>query len=446
MGRAVLPADSFVPGPTSGQFISGSDLDRARNVYGYTLPFTGKQPMQGFSAIIAGPKPGVFYVLQDNGFGGKGASPDALLHIYAMSFDWVNGKVIPANFQTGAPLASFTPESYIRLSDPDRRLGYPIVADMVNYPGTTASPAGQTVAVDSMITSGRLLTGYDIDPESMELDADGNLWIGEELGPFMLKFDRQGKLLAREIQMPNLLRIGTNPLAQSPNNPYLGGNTSGVNIQNSGGLESLAINASRTRLYGMYEKEFTGDDVRDRIISVFNLGTSNFETSYRYRYRVSVGERINGNGDLETEIYSVNDMVAINDQEFLVVEKDGGAGDVRTGKFAASGTYRNAARFKRVFKIKLDATDADGYLLKEEVVDLMNVLDPMKIGGADTIAGVFTYPMEGVEAVVIVDSRTLLLVNDNNYPGGSPSRNPARVDSNEFVMIRLPKPLALPKA
>jgi hypothetical protein len=35
-------------------------------------------------------------------------------------------------------------------------------------------------------------------------------------------------------------------------------------------------------------------------------------------------------------------------------------------------------------------------------------------------------------------------VNDNNYPGGSPSRLPSKVDGNEFIRIRLPKPLALP--
>ena len=177
------------------------------------------------------------------------------------------------------------------------------------------------------------------------------------------------------------------------------------------------------------------------MISVFNLASLNFETSYRYR--VGIGQRINGNGDLETEIYSVNDMVAINDREFLVVEKDSGAGDVRTGKFAAANSGRNAARFKRVFRIHLDEVDADGFLVKEEVVDLMNLLDPDGFGGDATIAGVFAYPMECVEAVTIVDAQTLLLVNDNNYPGGSPSRDPQRPDANEFVMIRLPKPLAV---
>ncbi|MDM0122250.1 esterase-like activity of phytase family protein [Variovorax arabinosiphilus] len=442
-GHAVLPADSFVAGPTSGQFVSGGDLDRAKNTYGYTLPFTSKQPMQGFSAMVPGPVVGTFYVMQDNGFGGRAASPDALLHIYAIKFDWDNRAVVPVNFQTGAALASFTSESYIRLSDPYRNLGYPAVADMVNYPGTTQSPAGQTVAVDPAIISGRLLTGYDIDPESMQIDAQGNLWIGDEFGPFLLKFDRQGRLLSREIQIPNLRRLGSNALIQTPNNPYIQGNTSVANLGGSGGLESMAINASRTKLYVMFEKEISGDDNRYRTISVFDIATQNFEAK-TFIYRVGVGQRINGDGNLETEVYTPNDMVAINDTQFLVMEKDSGAGDVRTGKFAASGTWRNAARFKRVFKIDLTRVDSSGVLIKEEVADLMQLLDPTGIGREATIDGVFTFPMECVEVVTIVDAQTLMFVNDNNYPGGSPSRLTTKPDDNEFIRVRLPKPLATP--
>lgn len=441
-GRAVLPTDSFVAGPTSGQFISGGDFDRAKNTYGYALPFLNKQPMQGFSALVPSPIAGVFYALQDNGFGGRAASPDALLHIYAMRFDWAKGTVVPAHFQTGDALSAFTSDSYVLLSDPDRKLGYPAVADLITYPGASVSPAGQSLPVDPSIIAGRLLTGYDIDPESLQIDAQGNFWIGDEFGPFLLKFDKRGRLLAREMQVPNLRGFGSNQVMQTPNNPYIQYNTGLANLGGSGGLESLAINASRTKLYGMFEKEVSGDDVRNRVISVFDLATLRFDAK-PFIYRVNTGQRINGDGNLETEVYTPNDMVAINDNEFLVVEKDSGAGDVRTGRFPASGTWRNAARFKRIFKIDLRKTDSAGILLKEEVADLMQLLDPQGLGGTATIDGVFTVPMECVETVTIVDAHTLMVVNDNNYPGGSPSRVPSKPDDNEFIRIRLPKALNL---
>ena len=47
LDRAVLPADTFSPGPTSGQYASGSN--------GVVLPLMNKQPVQGFSAVLPGP-------------------------------------------------------------------------------------------------------------------------------------------------------------------------------------------------------------------------------------------------------------------------------------------------------------------------------------------------------------------------------------------------------
>nr|WP_315397008.1 esterase-like activity of phytase family protein [uncultured Duganella sp.] len=441
IGRAVLPADSFVAGPTSGQFISGGDYAKATADYGYTLPLLNKQPMQGFSALANGPQAGCFYVMQDNGFGSKPASPDALLHVYAIKPDWANGKIVPANFATCETLAGFDANSYIRLRDPDHKLGYSLVADGVNYPGTTTA-GGKTVAVDPVIKGGRLLTGGDVDPESMLIDADGNFWFGDEFGPFLIKTDRTGKVLAREIGVPNTRGYGANALVQSPSNPYLG--SAAANLANSGGLESMTINTSRTRIYTLLEKELTTDgDPRRRIMNVFDIASNAFLPA-SYAYRVDSGSYVNAAGATVSENFSVNDITAINDHEFLVAEKDRGAGDARSGNFPASGADRVAAKIKRIFKVDLDKVDANGYLVKELVLDLMNIADPKRIGGAATIAGVFTFPMEGLEAVRVVDSRTLMLVNDNNYPVAAASRNPRKPDDNEFILVRLPTALNTP--
>jgi len=440
IGYAVMPADSFVAGPTSGQFISGGDYTNATANYGYTLPMVNKQPMQGFSALANGPLAGCYYVMQDNGFGSKPASPDALLHVYAMKPDWANGKIVPANFATCDSLAGFDAGSFIRLRDPDRKLGYSLVADGVNYPGTTVG--GKTVAVDPLIKSNRWLTGGDVDPESMLIDADGNFWFGDEFGPFLIKTDKTGKVLTKEIAVPNTRKFGDNPLVQSPSNPYLGSAT--PNLANSGGLESMTINTSRTRIYALTEKEMTTDsDARRRILNVFDIASGAF-LSTTYAYRVDSGTYVNAAGATVAENFTVNDITAINDHEFLVVEKDRGAGDARSGNFPASGADRVAAKVKKVFKIDLDKVDANGYLVKELVLDLMNIADPKQLGGAATINGVFTFPMECVEAVRVVDKRTLMLVNDNNYPVASASRNPKKPDNDEFILVRLPVALNTP--
>ncbi len=46
LDRAVLPSESFSPGPTSGQYASGAN--------GIVLPLINKQPVQGFSAVLRG--------------------------------------------------------------------------------------------------------------------------------------------------------------------------------------------------------------------------------------------------------------------------------------------------------------------------------------------------------------------------------------------------------
>src|SRR5262245_57430349 len=49
VGRAVLPAATFAPGPTSGQFITSAN--------GVSVPFANKQPVQGLSGVAPGPVP-----------------------------------------------------------------------------------------------------------------------------------------------------------------------------------------------------------------------------------------------------------------------------------------------------------------------------------------------------------------------------------------------------
>ncbi len=51
VGWAMMPADTFADGPTSGQFAG-------RGQFGRTLPLVDKQPVQGFSGVVAGPAAG----------------------------------------------------------------------------------------------------------------------------------------------------------------------------------------------------------------------------------------------------------------------------------------------------------------------------------------------------------------------------------------------------
>ena len=66
-GIAVLPADTFQPGPSSGQFIAAAN--------GRIPPFLNQQPVQGVSSVLQA-RNGDFLVMSDNGYGARNNSAD----------------------------------------------------------------------------------------------------------------------------------------------------------------------------------------------------------------------------------------------------------------------------------------------------------------------------------------------------------------------------------
>src|SRR5215813_7088982 len=132
VGFALMPANTFAEGPTSGQFAGPG-------AGGNALPLIDKQPVQGISAVLPGPTANSFYVMPDNGFGAKTNSADALLRIYAVHPDFKtwngstvsgSGTVSPVDFRSGRTRATFDERSFVKLRDPHHRLGFDIVADM----------------------------------------------------------------------------------------------------------------------------------------------------------------------------------------------------------------------------------------------------------------------------------------------------------------------------
>ena len=86
--------------------------------------------------------------------------------------------------------------------------------------------------------------------------------------------------------------------------------------------------------------------------------------------------------------------------------------------------------------------DADGYVRKMLVADLLNIADPNGLGGNGTVNGTFTFPFVTIEDIIPIDANTILVASDNNYPF-SAGRTPGVPDDNEIALIRLDAPLAL---
>ena len=207
----------------------------------------------------------------------------------------------------------------------------------------------------------------------------------------------------------------TAELVRSPDNPDVLAEEAVANLPRSGGFEGMAFSPDRTILYPLLEKSVTGDPDNALRIYEFDVASGEYEGLVGYYGTEDPG-------------HAIGDFTPINDDEFLVIERDGEQAD--------------AASFKKIFKIDITDVDEEGFVAKEEVVDLLNIADPNDLN--DDGSQAFEFPFVTIEDVVVVDENTILVANDNNYPF-SVGRPPG-IDNNEIILLELNESLDLDSA
>jgi hypothetical protein len=254
----------------------------------------------------------------------------------------------------------------------------------------------------------RLLTGGDFDPESMRIARDGTLWFGEEFGPFLLHTDRTGKVLEAPIPTRGV---------RSPDYPGIA--PQNVNLARSNGFEGMALSGDGRKLYPALEGPLTTDpDKNRRWIYEFDLRTERY-TGRKFQYRVA------------DPSYLVSDFTALRDGRYVVLERD--------------NFEHTEARHKKAFVIDLDRVGPDGFLVKREVLDMLDIEDPALIsspprpgdfGIATPADRTFKMPYQTIEAVLPEGRDRLAIVNDTNF--GSRGRNRSMNDYSDFIRVRVP--------
>jgi hypothetical protein len=274
---------------------------------------------------------------------------------------------------------------FLQLRDPDGRIPFPLTRP------------------------DRLLTGADFDLESVRRVKDGTFWFGEEFGPFLLHTDATGEVLEAPVPLPGV---------QSPQNPFLGSGT--PNLPASRGFEPLALSEDGRTLYPMLEGALVGDpDPRRRIVYEFDLRSGSY-TGQTWSYRT----------DAAFPNAVIGDLTALDRHRFVLIERDDFQGE--------------EAQQKKIYLIDLRRTDADGYLEKQLVLDLLEIADPAGISlparpGEFGVGDPFSFPLQSVESLEVLGGERLLIANDNNYPG-SDGRWIARdrPDDTELIVVRVP--------
>jgi hypothetical protein len=373
VGRAVLPAEALASGPPSGAALGPAVVN------GIEFP-RPQQPIAGFSAVVAGRDSGEYLAMPDNGFGNKANSSDFLIRAYYVRPDFKT-----ARGGSGAIDVDADQGEFIEFSDPDHLIGFPIVNEA---------------------TEKRLLTGADIDPESLQRGHNGDLWVGDEFGPWILHFDDSGRLLDPPFATPGGL--------MSPANPFLAGNA--PSQPNSRGYEAMAISPNGAFLYAALEGATVAEPgSTHRIVFEFNVRHEAF-TGRVWDYRT------------EQPGYMVADMWAVDAHHLVVIERDAGRG-------------LNAI-FRNVYVVDLTEVDAAGALVKSLAVDLAAIPDPDLVSLPEIHAGdvglgdPFRVTCESVEAIHPITGTDLLIGCDNNLP--NTGRNPAIADDNELIVVKVP--------
>jgi hypothetical protein len=262
-----------------------------------------------------------------------------------------------------------------------------------------------------------------LDAESIRVSRDGrSVFISDEYGPYVYQFDRATGARIRAYKLPDKFGVAN----LSPQGAVeISGNTSG-RVANKG-MEGLAITPDGRTLFGAMQSPLIQDGATDgpvtRIVKIDVLTGITHEYAYAL---TNIGTAS------KPKYPTVSDIVAVNDHQFLVDERDGkGLGDNST------------AVFKRLYLIDLDgaqevsgisgaanlAPKAVAKTLFLDIVAMLNAAGFASIDIPAKLEGVAFGPdvtLDGTNrhtVFVANDNDYIATVTDTNHPSGVDNPN-----------------------
>ncbi len=189
-----------------------------------------------------------------------------------------------------------------------------------------------------------------LDPEAIALAKDGTLYVTDEYGPFLYQFQPDGKLI-RRITMPEAFhpREDQGKLNFTADAKLV----SGRNINQ--GPEGMCLLPNQKRVALAFQSGLVQQGGRRSTatnILILDLASGKPVAQYAYPFAT----HIPGTKEpLDLERLSVNDIVALDDTHFLVLERDG------SGRDGSKNFSR--AKYKSVWAI--DTTNATNLLKRK---------------------------------------------------------------------------------
>lgn len=232
-----------------------------------------------------------------------------------------------------------------------------------------------------------------LDPESIRVSNDGkSVFISDEYGPYVYQFDRTTGERIKSFALPSDLAISN---LASTETAEISGNTSGRTTNK--GMEGLAITPDGKTLVGIMQAPLLQDTTKTVHIVTIDIETG---TTHEYAYNLTTGS-------------GVSEIVAINDHEFLIDERDGkGLGD------------NSDAKVKQIFKIDLtgaqEVTGLSGDLSAKAVsksltLDLKNMLVAAGVAAQNIPAKIEGMAFGDDVIYNGINLHTLWVTNDNDF-------------------------------
>lgn len=258
-----------------------------------------------------------------------------------------------------------------------------------------------------------------LDPEGIRLSNDGmSVFVSDEYGPYVYQFNRFKGTRTRSFTLPSKYYItNLNPVV----NTEISGNT--IGRTGNKGMEGLAITPDGKYLVGIMQAALIQDanqgGAAANLLRILKIEITSGAVQ-EFAYGLTTGS-------------GVSELVALNNNEFLVDERDGnglGAG--------------NNAKVKQLFKISLagatDTTNMDGLTAAQHEVTKTLFVDLLKVLTANGYtAATVPAKIEGlafgpdVTTTAGTKLHTLWVANDNDFLqdyGGVANSNP-----NQFFVF-----------
>jgi hypothetical protein len=244
-----------------------------------------------------------------------------------------------------------------------------------------------------------------VDSEGIAVAADGTIWIGDEYGPSLLRIDDRGRVRMRWLPAGAEATVAGAPYPCEAVLPALA-----AHRQVNRGFEALALSPDGERLHLMFQSPLAHPDeathAAARHVRLWTLDSRNGVLLAQYLYALDEPAsflRDARNGPLQRSDIKVSELACIGDGRLLVLER----GSETTKLYAialgesAQIPSEHSDEATRPTIEELSAADAlDLPVLAKRLV--LNTDDHPQVS-AD------------LEGMALLDERTLLLVNDNDF-------------------------------